>query len=68
MALLAVTNAADPAAAQVTGAGAAPASSGGAQQWVSFYFTVAVVRGGIEPPAFAFQEALRVQVNPPSAI
>jgi hypothetical protein len=34
MAFLAAT-AADPAAARVTGAGAAPASSGGAQQWVS---------------------------------
>ncbi len=37
MALLAGTIAADPAAARVTGAGAATASSGGAQQWVSFY-------------------------------
>jgi hypothetical protein len=37
MALLAGTNAAEPAAARVTGAGAAPAGSGGAQQWVSFY-------------------------------
>jgi DNA-binding beta-propeller fold protein YncE len=37
MALLAGTNAADPAAARVAGAGVAPASSGGAQQWVSYY-------------------------------
>src|SRR5215831_9452479 len=37
MALLAGVNAANPAAARVTRAGAAPASSGGAQQWVSWY-------------------------------